>query len=71
LDAAVNLCGSTESPWTLKVRRGDRIRLRLIAKFAQEWADEVARTGKLLHRPREGPWKQDYGENMAWGTGRA
>src|SRR5438132_471881 len=25
-----------------------------LAKFAQEWADEVATTGKLLHRPLEG-----------------
>jgi pathogenesis-related protein 1 len=40
-----------------------------LASFAQAWADEVAKTGKLLHRPREGKWKQQFGENMAWGTG--
>jgi len=42
-----------------------------LAKVAQEWADEVARTGKLLHRPREGASRQLYGENMAWGAGAA
>jgi pathogenesis-related protein 1 len=41
-----------------------------LARFAQEWADEVARTGKLAHRPREGERKQRYGENIAWGSGR-
>jgi len=35
-----------------------------LAKFAQQWADEVARTGKLDHRP-----ESQYGENMAWGSG--
>ena len=42
-----------------------------LAKFAQEWADEMATTGKLLHRPREGASHQLYGENMAWGVGVA
>ena len=42
-----------------------------LAKFAQEWANEVATTGKLLHRPREGVSHQLYGENMAWGVGTA
>ena len=42
-----------------------------LARFAQEWADEVARTGTLVHRPREGAWRQLYGENMAWGAGGA
>ena len=41
-----------------------------LARFAQEWADEVARAGKLAHRPREGERKQRYGENIAWGSGR-
>src|SRR3954454_15897103 len=40
-----------------------------LARFAQEWADEVARTGKLAHRPRQGERKQRYGENIAWGSG--
>ena len=42
-----------------------------LADFAQQWADEVARTGMLQHRPRDGQWRQLYGENMAWGSGRA
>jgi len=41
------------------------------AKFAQAWADEVASTGKLLHRPRQGASQQRYGENIAWGAGSA
>ena len=40
-----------------------------VAKFAQEWANEVAKTGNLGHRPEIGAWKQKYGENMAWGFG--
>jgi pathogenesis-related protein 1 len=40
-----------------------------LARFAQEWADEVARTGKVAHRPREGEGRQRYGENIAWGWG--
>lgn len=40
-----------------------------LAKFAQEWADEVARTGKIGHRPKVGEFAQKYGENIAWGSG--
>lgn len=40
-----------------------------LARFAQEWADEVARTGEPAHRPREGEHLQHYGENIAWGSG--
>ena len=40
-----------------------------LAKFAQEWADEVARTGRIQHRPGEGEFAQKYGENIAWGDG--
>jgi hypothetical protein len=40
-----------------------------LARFAQQWADEVARTGQPAHRPREGEHKQRYGENIAWGMG--
>lgn len=40
-----------------------------VAKFAQAWADELARTGKFEHRPREGEWTQKYGENIAVGFG--
>jgi hypothetical protein len=42
---------------------------RKLAQTAQQWADEVARTGKIAHRPpAEG--EPQYGENIAWGTGR-
>lgn len=40
-----------------------------LAKFAQAWADEVARTGKFEHRPGEGEWARKYGENIAIGSG--
>ena len=40
-----------------------------LAKFAQDWAGEVARTGKLRHRPRDATSEKQYGENMAWGEG--
>ncbi len=40
-----------------------------LARFAQEWADEVARTGRIGHRPGEGQFAQKYGENIAWGSG--
>jgi uncharacterized protein YkwD len=36
-----------------------------IAKFAQEWADHLAKTDKFEHRPRKGPFVQLYGENLA------
>lgn len=35
-----------------------------LAAYAQEWADQLAKEGKLLHRPSEGAWKQRYGENL-------
>jgi uncharacterized protein YkwD len=35
-----------------------------LAKYAQEWADELARTGKPVHRNGS-----KYGENLAGGTG--
>jgi pathogenesis-related protein 1 len=41
-----------------------------LAAFAQAWADEIARTGEIQHRPADGEWRQRYGENMAWGMGR-
>lgn len=40
-----------------------------IAKFSQEWADQLAATGKFEHRPRTGQWTQKYGENIAVGFG--
>ena len=43
--------------------------LGTLARFAQEWAEEVARTGKTGHRPGIGRSSQKYGENIAWGKG--
>lgn len=40
-----------------------------LAKFAQAWADELARTGKFEHRPAEGEWAGKFGENIAIGSG--
>lgn len=37
-----------------------------IAKFAQQWADHLANTGKFEHRPQS---QQKYGENLAGGSG--
>jgi pathogenesis-related protein 1 len=39
-----------------------------LAVFAQEWADHLAETGTIEHRPREGMFMQKYGENMTVGT---
>ncbi len=36
-----------------------------LAKFAQQWADRLAKSGELEHRPRSGTWTQKYGENLA------
>lgn len=36
-----------------------------LAKFAQEWADHLAESGELEHRPAEGKYAQKYGENIA------
>lgn len=40
-----------------------------LAVFAQEWADHIAETGTIEHRPRKGEFKSKYGENLAWGPG--
>ena len=40
-----------------------------LAAFAQAWADELARSGEFKHRPYDGEWKQQYGENLAIGFG--
>jgi len=41
-----------------------------LAQYAQAWADELARRGcQMEHRPRDGQWKQIYGENIYWASG--
>jgi hypothetical protein len=41
-----------------------------LATYAQAWADEIARTGKFEHRPRNGEFANlSYGENLAVGFG--
>jgi pathogenesis-related protein 1 len=42
---------------------------RELAAYAQEWADELARSGKFEHRPGDGAFAQKYGENIAIGFG--
>ena len=43
-----------------------------LATFAQAWADQLVATGcKPGHRPQQGEWKQQHGENIFWGKGRA
>jgi len=43
-----------------------------LAAFAQSWADYLAKNGcKMQHRPAEGPWAQQYGENIYWAQGRS
>lgn len=40
------------------------------AKYAQAWADELAkRNCNMEHRPKSGKWKQIYGENIYWSSG--
>ncbi len=40
-----------------------------LARFAQQWANHIAETGEITHRPSDGEWAQKYGENWAIGTG--
>jgi uncharacterized protein YkwD len=37
-----------------------------IAAFAQAWANKLALTGQIAHRPPDGPDAQKYGENIAF-----
>jgi len=37
-----------------------------IASYAQEWADQIAETGEIKHRPPTGKWARKYGENLAF-----
>jgi uncharacterized protein YkwD len=39
-----------------------------LAKYAQAWADQLAGTCKMKHRPTSGQWKQQYGENIFWAS---
>lgn len=41
----------------------------VLAKFAQEWAEHLAKTGDFSHRPYSGSWAQKYGENIFYGYG--
>ena len=42
---------------------------REVAAFAQAWADHLAGDGcSMEHRPREGEWAQQYGENLFMGS---
>jgi uncharacterized protein YkwD len=36
-----------------------------LAEYAQKWADKLAASGELEHRPATGEWAQKYGENLA------
>lgn len=40
----------------------------VVAVYAQAWADHLADTCEMRHRPHEGPWAQQYGENLFMGT---
>jgi pathogenesis-related protein 1 len=40
-----------------------------LAAYAQNWADHLAASGcRLEHRPKTGPWREVYGENLFIGT---
>jgi hypothetical protein len=42
-----------------------------LAKYAQEWANELAKRGCAFeHRPYDGKWEQRYGENIFMVSGR-
>ena len=42
-----------------------------LAEYAQTWADNLAENNncQIKHRPHDGVWKQQYGENIFWGKG--
>lgn len=40
-----------------------------LAGYAQKWANQLASSGcAMKHRPRSGVWKQEFGENLFWGS---
>lgn len=41
-----------------------------LAKYAQEWADYLAQDNQFKHRPNNGKYKQLYGENIFYGSGK-
>lgn len=42
-----------------------------LSHFAQAWADQLASSGcQIRHRPSNGPWAQQYGENIFAGRGK-
>lgn len=40
-----------------------------LSGYAQAWANHLASSCKLEHRPDSGPWAQKFGENIFWGGG--
>jgi uncharacterized protein YkwD len=56
--------------WRAKVHVGEVTWSSEVAKVAQEWADHLAKEGcNMKHRPREGRWGTNYGENIYWSQG--
>ena len=41
-----------------------------LSACAQEWAENLAKSCKMEHRPVGGKWARKYGENLFWGSGR-
>ena len=43
-----------------------------LAAYAKAWGEQLAKTGcELNHRPGDGEWAQQYGENLYWSSGFA
>jgi len=43
-----------------------------LAAYAKAWGEQLAKTGcELNHRPSDGEWAQQYGENLYWSSGFA
>jgi pathogenesis-related protein 1 len=41
-----------------------------LATFAQAWANHLAKNCSFKHRPPNGEWAQQYGENLFYGTAK-
>lgn len=51
--------------WRAKLGIGPVVWSDKLASYAQAWANELAKQGCAFeHRPRDGKWKQIYGENL-------